>query len=273
MRPLLSAITFLLLCSLPAYAQYGVISGGNGGAAVDTGDVASVTNIDGTLTASPTTGDVVVSCNAGTALRLGCVKPDGTTIANSAGAISVTYGTASGTAAQGNDSRITGPAAVSGAIKSNGSGTFSQAACADLSNDGTLCTLGVGGGLASSGGNLVNSATEHVSFQPGLITSVTNTKGAFYKFSKASTVDNFEASANSFSCTGNPTVTMYECGTSTTCATPTTIGSITVTAAGTVVDGSVSSSAITAGDYVAFAISAGTCASLDIQMTAQIHQN
>ena len=139
---------------------------------------------------------------------------------------------------------------------------------------GALATLGVGAGLASSGGNAVSSATEHVSFQPGLITSVTSTKAAFYKFSKASTVDNLEASANSFTCTGNPTVTMYECGTSTTCASsPTTIGSITVTAAGTVVDGTVSSPTITAGDYVAFAISAGTCASLDIQMTAQIHQN
>lgn len=117
------------------------------------------------------------------------------------------------------------------------------------------------------------SATDHVSFQPGLVTAVTNGKGAFHKFSKASTIDNLEASASSFSCTGNPTVTMYECGTSTTCATPTTIGSATVTAAGTVVDGTVSSSGIAAGDYVAFAISAGTCVSLDVTLTAQTHQN
>jgi hypothetical protein len=40
----------------------------------------------------------------------GGVKPDGTTIANSAGAISVAYGTSANTAAQGNDSRITGAA-------------------------------------------------------------------------------------------------------------------------------------------------------------------
>lgn len=75
---------------------------------------------------------------------LGGVKPDGTTITNSAGAISVTYGTSSNTAAQGNDSRITGPAAVNGAIKSNGSGVFGQAACSDLSNAGTACPATIG---------------------------------------------------------------------------------------------------------------------------------
>ena len=44
-----------------------------------------------------------------TSSALGGVKPDGTTITNSGGAISVTYGTTAGTAAQGNDSRITSP--------------------------------------------------------------------------------------------------------------------------------------------------------------------
>ena len=43
-----------------------------------------------------------------TSAALGAVKPDGTTLTNTAGAISVTYGTGAGTAAQGNDSRITG---------------------------------------------------------------------------------------------------------------------------------------------------------------------
>jgi hypothetical protein len=47
---------------------------------------------------------------AATSSTLGGVKPDGTTITNTAGAISVTYGTGANTAAQGNDSRITGAA-------------------------------------------------------------------------------------------------------------------------------------------------------------------
>lgn len=150
-----------------------------------------------------------------------------------------------------------------------------------LSQDCTLTNAGVitclktnnvafGSGATAAAGSL---ATEHVSFQPGLMTAVSNAKSAFYKYSKASTVDNLEASAQQFSCTGNPTITMYECGTSTTCATPTTIGSITVTAAGTVVDGTPSNPAIAAGDYVAFAVSAGTCVTLDINMTAQVHSN
>lgn len=47
-----------------------------------------------------------------TAVVLGGVKPDGTTITNTAGAISVAYGTTGATAAAGNDSRITGALSV-----------------------------------------------------------------------------------------------------------------------------------------------------------------
>lgn len=43
-----------------------------------------------------------------TSTVLGGVKPDGTTIANTSGAISVSYGTTANTAAEGNDSRIVG---------------------------------------------------------------------------------------------------------------------------------------------------------------------
>ena len=57
-----------------------------------------------------------------------------------------------------------------------------------------------------------------ISFQPGLVTSVNTTKTAFAKFVKASTVDNIEAAAQQFICSVNPTITFYECGTSTTCA-------------------------------------------------------
>jgi hypothetical protein len=48
------------------------------------------------------------SLPAATSSALGGVKPDGTTLTNTSGAISVTYGTAASTSAQGNDSRITG---------------------------------------------------------------------------------------------------------------------------------------------------------------------
>lgn len=131
-----------------------------------------------------------------------------------------------------------------------------------------------GTGLTGGAGSISSNATEHMSYQPGLITTIVNTKSVFAKFSKASTVDNLEGSSQSFTCTVNPVITMYECGVSSTCASsPVTIGTVTVTAAGTVVDGTVSAPAITAGDYVAFAISAGTCTGLDISAVAQVHAN
>lgn len=128
-------------------------------------------------------------------------------------------------------------------------------------------------GLGLSGSTLSSNAVSFVSYQPGLLSAVNSTIGVNYKFSKASTVDNIIGSAVTFSCIGNPTVTMYECGTSTTCSGPTTIGTVTVTAAGTLVAGSISSATITAGDYIGWAITAGTCASIDIAATAQVHSN
>lgn len=139
---------------------------------------------------------------------------------------------------------------------------------------GTAATANAGTGIGIAANAINSNATEHLDYQPGLITSITNTKSVFAKLSKTSTVDNLEGSASAFTCVGNPTVTMYECGTSATCASsPVTIGTVTVTAAGTVVDGTVSAPAITAGDYVAWAISAGTCTSLDISAVAQVHAN
>ena len=158
-------------------------------------------------------------------------------------------------------------------ISTAGVPSSTQPACGDLSNAGADCQLGVGTGLASSGGNINSNAESTNHFSPGLVAAVVNTKGAFTKWVKASTVDNIEGSASSFTCTGNPTIAFYECGTSATCASPTTIGTVTVTAAGTVVDGTVSNAAIVAGDYTAWAVSAGTCTGLDIYGTAQVHSN
>jgi hypothetical protein len=154
-----------------------------------------------------------------------------------------------------------------------GDGTYVTHNCAALTNAGTICPTSPGTGLSIASTSLNSNAQNTVSFSPGLVAAVVNTKGAFTKWPKASTVDNIEGSASTFTCTGNPTITFYECGTSTTCATPTTIGSATVTAAGTVVDGTVSNPAITAGDYTAWAVSAGTCTGLDIFGTAQVHSN
>ena len=87
---------------------------------------------------------------------LGGVKPDGTTITNSSGAISVTYGTTSGTAAQGNDPRL-GAGAVTGAIKSNGSNSFSQAGYSDLATGAPTATNSVLGLVKPDNVSILNS--------------------------------------------------------------------------------------------------------------------
>ena len=143
-------------------------------------------------------------------------------------------------------------------------------ACFSAKQDAGI-TYGTGLGLI---GSVVSSNAESTnSFSTGPVTSVSNTVGAFTKWAKASTVDNIVGSALTFTCTGNPVVTLYECGASLSCSGPTTIGSVTVTAAGAAVLGTISSSAIAAGDYTAWAVSAGTCSALNIAGTAQVHSN
>jgi hypothetical protein len=132
---------------------------------------------------------------------------------------------------------------------------------------------GLSASAASNNVTLSSNAVSWLSFQPGALTSVTNTIGGFAKVGNAATVDNITASAYSFSCTANPTITLYECRTSATCATQTTIGTVTLTAAGTATNGTVSSASITAGDYVAWSVTSGTCTALNFDATAQVHSN
>lgn len=152
--------------------------------------------------------------------------------------------------------------ASSGAVSGS---TVSQNGNQDFSLPGT--------GLSASGSTINSNAVYQIPFTPGTLTGITNTISMFGKITKTSTVDNLIGSAFLFSCVSNPTITLYECGTSSTCVSPTTIGSVSITAAGQAFNGTISSSAITAGDYIAWAITAGTCTSLDIQATAQIHSN
>jgi hypothetical protein len=113
-----------------------------------------------------------------------------------------------------------------------------------------------------------------INYQPGLLTAVNANIGVYGKFVNASTVDNLIGSATTFSCVGNPTITMYECGTSVTCtSSPVTIGTVTITSNASAFVGTVSNPSITAGDYVGFATTAGTCASSDLSAVAQVHSN
>lgn len=124
-------------------------------------------------------------------------------------------------------------------------------------------SIGAGGG-----------AEMQISYQPGLLTAINATKGVYGKFVKSSTVDNIEGSAITFSCIANPTITLTNCHTDTACATtPTAIGTVTVTASGQAFDGTITSASILAGEYIGWSMTAGTCASIDISATAQIHAN
>ena len=135
---------------------------GTGGAGV-----AQAVTVDPTLTLSGTT----IACTTATSSQIGCIKPDGTIITISAGTITVAKASSSlfGVAKVDNTtitasagvisvgsisgaaitSGVVGQAyggagTISGALKGNGSGTVSQAACADLSNGGTACAAATG---------------------------------------------------------------------------------------------------------------------------------
>lgn len=127
--------------------------------------------------------------------------------------------------------------------------------------------------LMPGGGENAATSIYNLSYQPGLLTAVNANIGVYAKVSKSGVVDNLTGSAVTFSCVGNPTVTMYECGTSTTCAAPTAIGTVTLTTAATAFNGTVSNPNITAGDYIGWAMTAGTCASIDLSAVAQVHSN
>jgi Pectate lyase superfamily protein len=155
-------------------------------------------------------------------------------------------------------------------------GTWSQGDMVQnsaASSGGTCLWVNTAAGTPGTWDPIPCNAAYQLSYQPGPLTSVSATISAYAKIAAASTVDNLTGSAMSFTCSGNPVVTMYECGTSTTCATPTTIGSVTVTAAGTATVGTVSNPAITAGDYVAWALTGGTCSALNVAASAQVHSN
>lgn len=137
-----------------------------------------------------------------------------------------------------------------------------------------LASAGGKGLTLQSNGTMVADGGTALSFATGHLGAVVNTKGWFAKIPAASTVDNIVASAIEFTCSVNPIVTVYECGTSATCsASPVTIGSATLTTSGAAVNGTVSNPAITAGDYVGFAISAGTCTALNVSAQVQLHSN
>lgn len=101
------------------------------------------------LTGSVLSVSYSYSLPVATTMVLGGVKPDGTTLTNVAGAISVTYGTTANTAAQGNDSRITGALSTSAAGL-----TYAPIISPSFTNNVTANQAFISSGLDTGGANL-----------------------------------------------------------------------------------------------------------------------
>ena len=113
---------------------------------------------------------------------------------------------------------------------------------------------------------------ETLIWSPGAETAIVTAIAGFVKINNPMTVIAMTASSHTFTCTTGPTVTLYNCGTSATCAAPTTIASVQITAAGTAFPATtISNPSVAAGNYIAWATSAGACTVIDVQgsMTAQ----
>jgi hypothetical protein len=149
----------------------------------------------------------------------------------------------------------------------------------DLPTSGT----GAGYGCLDGSGNFLNLTTpcvdagggaiSYIPLTTGPLVAISGTAFGFTKIKNASTLVNVVASALSFTCSGNPTITIYECGTSATCSGGTLMASATLTAAGTAVNPSLSSTAIAAGHYIAADITGGTCTNLNATIVAGVQQS
>jgi hypothetical protein len=110
-----------------------------------------------------------------------------------------------------------------------------------------------------------------ITFATGTLSNPTFGNAMFTptKLTASSTLQNVVAAAPIFSCSANPVITLEDCGTSGgTCATPTALASVTVTAANTIVDGTITNPTLTIGHYLVWETTSGTCSSVSINGNA-----
>jgi microcystin-dependent protein len=157
--------------------------------------------------------------------------------------------------------RYTASAIPAGSVAGPGSSTSGNIATYNgtsgaILQDSGVAPTAIGGFLPMSTGSLTGvSANEIVGSG---------------KTSRALVIQNIIGSATTFTCTGNPVLSLLDCGTSAGACTSgtTTLGSVTLTAANTITVGSISTSTIASGHFWAWEITSGTCTVLDANATA-----
>jgi len=122
----------------------------------------------------------------------------------------------------------------------------------------------------------VPQAPGYLSYDTGYIT--TEVSGAQYsgytKIVTASLIPSLTGSTKAFVCSGgNPVINLVDCGTSFSCASPVTLGTVTVTQTGVIAIGTVPTPSVTAGDFIAWktSLAAGVCRGLDLSGRATIY--
>ncbi len=229
-------------------------------------------DISGTSTASQlalTSANIIVG--NGSNVGAGISLSGDATISNT-GAITVTKTSGTLFAASATTDTTDGSNITTGTLSVNrfnaGSGATSSTF---LNGAGQWATPAGGGGGSSGGGPVQQQGTySYVTYQPGHLLAVSAVKALLQKATVKSYVDNITGSAIEFSCVANPTITFYSCS-DTTCSSPTTLGTVTITTTGTAVDGTISSQLISQNNYIAAAMTAGTCANSNIMAGMSIH--
>lgn len=110
-----------------------------------------------------------------------------------------------------------------------------------------------------------------ISFSTGPIASIVT--GNIYmtaKIQQNATIENINGAASTFTCTTNPVLEVYDCGTvAGSCTSPTQIASLTITSANNITDGAITNPSITAGHYLALETLSGSCTSLRVGGTIE----
>lgn len=118
--------------------------------------------------------------------------------------------------------------------------------------------------------NTIGGVGGYMPFSTGaLVTLPSNAVVGSGLTSSAQTIKTITAQASVFTCTGNPTLTLFDCGTSSSsCSSGTSIGTATLTGANSIVTGSFTPYALALSHYWAWLVTSGTCTALNATGTA-----